>query len=372
MAERKSGLNLTIHGGRGLFSLMVFFFHVGLSKLPSFGTPVDLWVHEWVLWPLTFGVELFFGISGIVILGALSRARSLAAFAWDRATRIFPVLWLTIFAISLFLLVGSGGRRSLPSLGEWLANFLAPPPFFNIELVHPAAWSLGYEFTFYILVALGWLFRERGLNWGLAMVAIIGAGLLIFYPRGMLMAAGVLIACGLGRSGWIARWSRYPGINCIVFLLLWRIATIHMGDRPTRLTPLHMTLVEWLSWLPLILTAWAFGGMALLGVSEGHGRISRLLRTPPMLWMGTISYSFYLWHPVVLAVMKQIFRRSGVIDQTGVWTQVVFAAVTLGPALLIAHFSQQLIEVRFTRWLRKKGPDGGAAQVPATASATNG
>ena len=66
--------NPYLHGARGLFALMIVVFHVVNSGLPTFG----LVSHGWPLLAqrsLEFGVELFFGISGIVIFGALQRAR---------------------------------------------------------------------------------------------------------------------------------------------------------------------------------------------------------------------------------------------------------------------------------------------------------
>jgi len=38
------------------------------------------------------------------------------------------------------------------------------------------------------------------------------------------------------------------------------------------------------------------GGLALLGLSRGYGFLSRVLSSKPLLYLGAISYSFYLWH----------------------------------------------------------------------------
>lgn len=372
MIERKSNINLTIHGARGLFSLMVFFFHVGNSGVHGFSGSLGRWALDWLLLPLTFGVEMFFGISGIVILGALPRARSMGAFAWDRMTRIYPVLWITTLAISLVLFSGSVQRRhGLPPLGDWLLNFVAPPPFFNIPLVHMAAWSLGYEFTFYALMGTGWYLQRHRQYWAAALVTLVGLALLPYYPRGMLMVAGVLIALGHGRSGFIARWSRYPALNMIVAMTLWRYAAIKMGGHNTDLSLLYMSFTAWAAWVPLLLLTFAFGSVSLLGLAEGKGLMSRLMETKFMQWMGTISYSFYLWHPVALAGMKQLFRWSGGLSQWGgEWTPLLFGLSAIGPALLMSHISQRLLEVRLTKWLRKLGPDGRAAHAPVAATVT--
>ncbi|MHB8286435.1 MAG: hypothetical protein ACYDD1_17425, partial [Caulobacteraceae bacterium] len=72
--------NPYLHGARGLFASMIVVFHVVNSRLPTY----PALSHGWPLFmarSLEHGVELFFGISGIVIFGALERARSPLLFA---------------------------------------------------------------------------------------------------------------------------------------------------------------------------------------------------------------------------------------------------------------------------------------------------
>lgn len=127
-ANISRGFNPYLHGARGLFAFMIVLFHVINSKLPtlpilSHGLPLMM------ARSLEHGVELFFGISGIVIVGALQRARGPFVFAIERCTRIYPVLWTSI--IVLVILAGLTGYegRSWPSVGEFLANLLALPPY---------------------------------------------------------------------------------------------------------------------------------------------------------------------------------------------------------------------------------------------------
>lgn len=365
MTGQRTFFNPTIHGARGLFAMMVFLYHVAHSGLQSFafveGSAFDLYF----LNSLKFGVELFFGISGYVIVGALARAPTLRAFLWDRATRIFPLLWVTLTAIILFAKVT---QRWLPPLGDLLLNFAAPPPFFPLPQINPAAWSLGYELTFYALCAGCWALRARiGRSW-IPIALLIGAALLAFFPRAILMPAGVLIASGLLDRPAVRRVVILPGLALLLFLLGWRAIDLAYGGDIMTFSPAMAPLGPWAATLPFALATGLMGAFALLGIAQQRGPFCRLLRTLPLQWLGTISYSFYLWHPVVMGFVKLVLQKSGAFAAVGPGAQLLFAAVSLPPALLIAHYSQLWIERRLTRFLRKLGPGGRNAKAPLTAS----
>ncbi len=342
---------------------MVFVFHVVNSGLPSF-VPATAPVSLYVLSSFKFGVELFFGISGFVILGALARAPSLRSFAWDRATRIYPLLWTTLLAITaVSLAIG----HWIPPLRDWLLDFLAPPPFFPLAQVNPAAWSLGYEVTFYALCGTCWALRANGNRSWLALAVVAGSLGLILFPRAVLMPAGVFIAAGLVTAPWLKRLAAAPSVALLLFLVGWRLVDLGSGGDIMTYTPFAMPVAEWLRLLPLAIASAACGALALLGIVEQRGMLSRVLRTAPMQWLGTISYSFYLWHPVVMSMTKQILRASGAVAYAGHASQLLFAVISLPPALIVAHISQQQIEVRLTRYLRRHGPREGSGRAPVAA-----
>lgn len=358
-------LNLNVHGARGLFAFAVFIYHVINSGLPTYAAQNGSWIETYLLYSLKFGVELFFGISGVVIVGALVRAPSIRAFMWDRATRIYPVLWISLLAITGMALLFGLWR---PSLIGWLLNFAAPPPFIHIPQINPAAWSLGYEITFYAICAAAWYLRSKGVRWWLAAAIVVGAVLLAYFPRAILMVAGVVIAANLIPQGLRRRLGAAPLLCLLAFLLCWRAIELGSGGYMIELTPAHLPFAQWVMILPLLLGAGLLGGMALLGIVDGRGWLSMMLRTRPMLWLGTVSYSFYLWHPVVMAGVKATMQKSGLVAMAGEHSQLLFALLSLPPTLIVAHFSQVYLEERLTRWLRRRGPEKGAAHAPVTAS----
>jgi peptidoglycan/LPS O-acetylase OafA/YrhL len=357
----RPAFNKGIHGARGLFAAMVFVYHVVNSGLPTFAVVAGSPFEVYLLRSLKFGVELFFGVSGFVIIGALARAPSMRAFLWDRITRIYPLLWITLIAIIMgSVLTG----RWLPPLVDIFLNFAALPPFIALPQINPAAWSLGYEISFYALCALAFSTRDRlGRLWWPSIV-VLSAVAVAFFPKAILMPVGLIIASSWVDRVSIRRFAAHPGISLLLFLLLWRwIEVTTTGDMMT-LTPIAGA--QWWKAAPLLVVAALFGLGALCGIANDRGWLGKLLLARPLQWLGTISYSLYLWHPVVMGTIKPVLSHIGIFNYAGEAAQLVFAIVALPPSLFVAHVSQQWIETRITRALRRLGPRGNRAKPPLT------
>jgi peptidoglycan/LPS O-acetylase OafA/YrhL len=347
--------NRPVHGARGLFASAVYVFHVvnsGLLTLPLLATMPA----QFALRTTEFGVEAFFCISGFVISGALRRARSPRGFLADRMIRIFPVLWATVLTISL---LGFASRlegfedMTLEHYLFWLpANLLALPGVFRMPIYHPAAWSLSYEAMFYLACTAGWWLmarRGRGILWVGAPLALLA---LAFYPRAVFFLAGVAVAEGLLDRPWAARLTRHPIPWLLLFLACWR--EVQLLSRPTPLTA--STMFQWSHdiRLPLALLAFAAAAFGFAGLAAGHGRFGRFLEHPVMQYLGTISYSLYLWHPIAMAGVKHEMLVSGLARAAGPWAQALFFVLALPPSLLLAHYSQLALERGAGRWLRQR------------------
>jgi peptidoglycan/LPS O-acetylase OafA/YrhL len=111
------------------------------------------------------GVELFFMISGFVILMSVWQ-RSVGEFAVSRVVRLFPAYWFSVglamivfFATGAAVDYGPGSQsplvRFLPNLTMLQTGAGAP----NMEVVY---WTLWIELHFYVLIAL---FLWRGITY---------------------------------------------------------------------------------------------------------------------------------------------------------------------------------------------------------------
>jgi peptidoglycan/LPS O-acetylase OafA/YrhL len=111
-----------------------------------------------------FGVQLFFLISGLVILIS-AQGQDFRGFVAARIVRLYPAFWIccTISALVAFI---------DPLLGwpEYLYNMTMFPDHHYAALINHAYWSLAVEAKFYLLISVlllgGWLHRIELVMWG--------------------------------------------------------------------------------------------------------------------------------------------------------------------------------------------------------------
>jgi peptidoglycan/LPS O-acetylase OafA/YrhL len=139
--------NPNIQGLRGALSMLLFFYHVVQSRLPTFENQTAQNINH-IFRSFEYGVEIFFGVSGIVIFFTFKKYETIWSFITSRVLRIFPVLWVTIFTI-VILSNFSETHRPVKDPFTIIVNLLAAQPIFSIKSIHPAAWSISYEFAFY-------------------------------------------------------------------------------------------------------------------------------------------------------------------------------------------------------------------------------
>lgn len=171
------------------------------------------------------GVEFFFIISGYVVLLS-AQGKTLSQFFTSRVMRLFPAYWvvctLCFVVVRLFgPAVHAPGWSPLldAPLKGYLYSMTMLQSFFGVNSLDGVYWTLGYEISFYFLVAVlltfGWL---RHLPWvlagWLAYCALVGpttapnAFSLLLFPRyAPFFAAGMVFY--LIQTQQAARWKLY-------------------------------------------------------------------------------------------------------------------------------------------------------------------
>ena len=291
----------SLDGLRAVSIILVLLDHMGR---PWDRGPLDLGVGNYG----HLGVVVFFVISGFLITSLLmsEEARkgrvSLKLFYARRAVRIFPAAY--VYLACVFLLSRAGWIH-LPSKDFWYAvtytvNF-HPNPGWHVGHL----WSLSVEEQFYLLwpfafVALG----LRRAVWVAAAVILVGplarAGAWIFLrgtawddvPMFPMVADSLAVGCLLAayrnwleNQRWYLRLLR-PGVS--IFL----VALVLLLNRYT-----GYGVVEVLG-RSVINVALAL----LVHRSVVHSRdlVGRFLNWTPVVFIGALSYSFYLWQQIFL------------------------------------------------------------------------
>jgi peptidoglycan/LPS O-acetylase OafA/YrhL len=241
------------------------------------------------------GVHVFFVISGFVICRGMLREEqrhgrvSLSAFYTRRLMRIMPPLLLYVGVIVLLAWLGVlDARHAQASRALTFTCNFSGAECGGYLGAH--TWSLSYEEQFYLiappLFVMAAAGRKRGGAW--MLIALVAAALSASFA-GLAAAAEFIsnfffimtgVACAL-REETVRKWlCRLPRgsfwILVVAFLLFERLAV-------TRL------------WLPaMALSAVVIAGMLMM-TAFGLSPTRSWLSSRPMVSIGRISYSIYLW-----------------------------------------------------------------------------
>ncbi len=148
------------------------------------------------------GVELFFLISGFVILWSAD-GRGPAQFVISRVARLYPSYWVAALLTLLVLLI-SGTAGALANPLTIVANLGMVAGYVGLPYVDGVYWTLQVEIKFYFMVAALLLLRQMPrIEWWLfAWVGGLLVGFfidgaywvrpIVIYPYGVFFAAGGL------------------------------------------------------------------------------------------------------------------------------------------------------------------------------------
>lgn len=358
-----------IDGLRALAVLAVVIFHFNKDWLPGGFV----------------GVDIFFVISGFLITGIIARQHAEGTFSFGefylrRVRRILPAAFFVtlctlVFGLAFMLpddakaLSSSAIATTLSAANIYFWKFLDTSYFAassdTVPLLH--MWSLGVEEQFYLIWPALLLLT---LKFGGRMLAVVAATALaaasFWYGEHVLISdptfayymlpsrGGELLIGGLaffacdaikGRASRLA--SEAIGLVGVA-LVAWSLAFI----RETEGFPGFISLIPSL-------------GAALVIASGSTGKtvVSSALSIRPMVAIGLVSFSLYLWHWPVLAFYRYAY---GQLDLAG-------GAIC---ALLIATFtalSYFFVEKTFrSRWSMSKAKSYCAAGLVGVLASTAG
>ncbi len=308
-----------IDGLRAVAVLAVFIFHLKRQWLPGGFV----------------GVDVFFVISGFLITSILLReyehnSFSLWKFYQRRIARLFPAF----FTVALLTLLGAFfiySAQDLASCGATLVSAALSVVNFKYMLqgsyftISPDAqpflhyWSLSVEEQFYMLFPAILLFlylktnRHKtvilGVLCGASLVACIAltyrkpdwAFYLLPTRAWELMAGSILANLSANRPAADDKnslWSTLPPLAGLVLIF---ISLFSLTEGPT--FPGYHAI------LPVL------GAVLFLGIKGGsRSWTERLLSTGPMVFIGQMSYSLYLWHwPVFSFVDYKLYLASPLV-----------------------------------------------------------
>lgn len=338
-----------IDGLRALAVLSVILFHINESILPGGFV----------------GVDVFFVISGYLItrniVSELDAGRfSLIDFYRRRVKRIAPAMLLVVgstVVLAQLLTIPEDAERTAES-AIWSIASLANVYFWlfqdqsyfaqdsaELPLLH--LWSLGVEEQFYLVWPVLLLVLSRSIKPKPIMIALCCAALLSYVIGDALFnwSPSFVYYMLPTRAGELL-------IGAILAYSFARGYQIHFSRRQAESVGFVGLALLGGSFF-LLSEEQAFPGMRAIPPTLGAGllilagrveanRVSRFLSVAPLVWVGLVSYSAYLWHWPLLA-----FLRYGIGEITPIIAGLVFILT-----FLLSTASYYLVEqpCRLSKW----------------------
>jgi peptidoglycan/LPS O-acetylase OafA/YrhL len=327
-----------IDGLRAVAVLAVLFFHAGLGCTGGFA-----------------GVDIFFVISGYLITGLILKDLERGQFQFlefwaRRVRRIFPALLVVVLfslAAGWFILLPSDFQdlcQSVAAQALLVSNFYfwKHAGYFTgaaqfVPLLH--TWSLAVEEQFYLFFPF-FLFASRGLS---RRTLIFVASSLCFLSLAysvhisnshfaanfylmpsrawelLIGALPALLSSRLASPQWLKEVVALAGLMAIFYAIIFYDHTTLFPGIAALVPCAGASLLIWAN----------SGGMTLVG---------KLLALPPLVFVGLISYSLYLWHWPLL-----VFSRYSTLAPLTISHRLLL----LGASLLLAIASWKWIETPF-------------------------
>lgn len=347
-----------LDGLRGVFSLMVVFYHYDSRNLPELISQNFL-IRE----SYTF-VDFFFVLSGFVIAynyRNISSWKDFWAYLRKRFIRLYPLLFYTSIVFFSFEVLFNtyfpeylNTHESLSSLIRVSLDtllFTNSTPIFgkNIGINEPS-WSISAEMIAYIFFGLASVYAIKKRKSWILLLGIIGAisfsiwNVTYFESPHYGFIRGIL-AFNVGYFVWLVSEKKFSLPNKLEYLIpvllgiiLYQLNTYALGSMEKEMFGMAI--------IPL------FFGLSILTLIKTRGILSKLLDTRLFQFFGKISYSVYLNHFLLLTIIPRgVFVLLG-IPKTA--TNEVYVLVgTLAIVILYSHYTYKYVEVKGAQLLRR-------------------
>ena len=347
---------LDIDGLRGLAVLLVVFFHAGVPSLRGAFVAVDV----------------FFVLSGFFLTTTLTRSLvtddelALSNVYAHRAWRLLPAMVVVVLAtlITTMLLYAPIDRAGV-------ADNLGPVALFASNLAFAAGgvnyfsagenpvlhtWTLGVEWQLALVfpalvMMLAWFGRRRaGAETGQERRMIVMQTVFV----GILIAGAISFAVSVWVSGTAPMWAYFgPHTRLWAFAAGGAIAFIAGGGQSVfGASVRRVTMIQTVGLAAILIPALVYdrsmpypGAIALApvagtllllmgGAISSETSIGRVLSSPPLSWIGRVSYPWYLWHWPLMVLGAVL------VPGIGVWGRLACGFI----ALILAVLTQQYVE----------------------------
>lgn len=318
---------------RGIAAIMVVLFHYSILQVG------------------TTGVDLFFIISGFVILMSVSKVKSGKEFVINRISRLYPTYWFCVtftFICKLFYFSGSDTSAINSKLFiQYLANLSMFQLYFDVRNLDGPYWTMIIEMLFYIfilfLLRLNFLkfILNIGVVFSLVCVTIVKCfdkeyvewlfewvPLLQFFP--LFLAGIVLYKIKTDKSKIALKYTLF------VFCFVCQVLLFQYAGR----SQYYISHLEYAFILSVYFGIFAFFVNGKLG----------FLVTKLTVFLGKISFAMYLSHQFISLVIVIPFLT----NKLHIHPFVASAFIALPFVVLLATGITYFVEIPLSKVMKKK------------------
>ncbi|EOU4015937.1 acyltransferase family protein [Salmonella enterica] len=297
----------------------------------------------------SFGVDLFFIISGFIMAMSARKNENLSEFFIKRFFRIYPLYFVVL---TLYILL-SFNEYSLPQI---IKSYLLVPIDYKSEMpyygysIMAIAWTLTYEFWFYFIFGISKKLSYKNK----------------FIISSVLLSAPVVLVNGINidafHANYVLNWGVFNNIqfitnpvvyNFILGILSFNIC-VFVSKHKELLRP-ALSLV-----LPLLLLYGVIGVVSIRGMGHGINQwgwycfiivtsivisemyFKDMYANSKMVYLGEISFSIYLIHPLLFILVNSYHPFIDVFNSLSGFTRL---SCLVAFVVCISHIVYRLIEI---------------------------
>lgn len=341
-----------LDGLRGIAALTVFFHHLAFANIdPAQWSAAIVSLYRVSRYG-SYGVELFFVLSGYLITSLLLQDRKSPSywhdFYWKRALRILPLYFVSLIGVWIWI---PGTRGGVILSAFFLANFAH---LFHVDIGGPY-WTLAIEEQFYLI----WPQFVRRMSverlQKLALTIIVAEPVLrliatAFHHHDFLftffhcdgLAYGALLACQCRRKMSAEQkthrnsWRKSPAWWIFAGALFLVVGTARMTFSS------HFSL-QGEALLLSAMNLW-FYSLVRISVQSSGSKYLAILRSPMLVFFGQISYAMYMSHTYVVRVYEDWMGR---LQPGNSFSFAMRFAVVLAATIVVSLISRYALELPF-------------------------
>lgn len=342
---------------RGIASLLVVLYHAKgeINNVYTQSNLGDLLFQNGYI-----GVDLFFMISGFVIMLSTEKSKSVYNFIIKRIFRIYPIYFILLL-FSMYAFGFKFDSNFIKSLLFINIDIHSQAPWFGYSIVF-TAWTLMYEFIFYIIFSLSMMisWNYRGVICS-AFLIIIPISIQLYFTGKIGLSGYDAVSFNENKNAYtdIVRVLSSPMfIEFCIGILTYSIhkkINISNLSKFIRLFLIFaiMAFVFFYSsgynGLHGITNCGFYGLMLLLSFSLYEKRYN-MPSIPALNTLGNLSYSMYLTHPIVMGIFSKGLISSDIYNKEHGFSNVLLIVFI---TLVLSWILYNSIEVYFVKKARE-------------------